>query len=189
MTANKVTSGSQHIDVHLDLPPETVADIRNGKKSVSIIDQQTQDRIHVCQGVPGAITWKQAALAFSIIAAIVGNSLMIGQKMQKFETATEQIKELQRQVTTALNVAGQHGTEFASLRADLSTMMSLYDRLDANLSNRDGHDYDNNAAIKDWNSHLKTHDVEDKMIQTQLAEINRSLERLEKYHEAARGGS
>lgn len=188
MAPDKIQQGPQHIDVHLDLPPETVEEIRSGKKSVSIIDSQTKDRIHVCQGSPGAITWKQVSLAFGIIAAIVGNSLMIGSKMQKFETATESITELQKNVTIALNVAGQHGQEFAALRTDLSTLMNLYDRIDANINVKTSDRYTGQDATKDWAQHAAIHTTEDKALQSQLLDIRRSLERLEQYHRAAAHG-
>ena len=187
MTADTIDHGMQHIDVHLDLPPETVEEIRNGKKTVSLIDCKTKDRVQLTQCVPGMVTWKQVLLAGSVIAAIAGNSIMIGSKMNEFETATDTIAELQRNVTTALNVAGQHGQEFASLRADMSTLMALYDRIDNNIDVKTQDRYTGNDSQRDWASHDKIHEQEDRMLQSQLAEIYRSLQRLEKHMQTQAG--
>jgi len=166
----------KHFDVHLDIPKEQFEELRAGRKVLVVADPQSGEKISVSHE-SNRVTWKQAGAVLSILVAIGAQMVVFGRKMEELDTTIKNIGRLQNDVTRSLLVLGQHGEQFAVLRDDMNKMLALYTQVTVELKDRTNERYRSSEASKDWRSHEKEHNAEQKLLAAELDHISRLLEK------------
>lgn len=161
-----------HIDIHADLPRETIGEIRSGKKIVTIQDRVTGDAVSVGRKSI-TVSWPLIIATLGLVATMVGAVVKTAYEAAKVQTAAESITGMKQDISTALSVLSQHGDEFSSMRKDMSTLMELYNRLDSRIQTLSL--YSNDQAQRDWASHERYIQAEHRALMNQIEAIQQRI--------------
>lgn len=161
-----------HIDIHADLPRETIGEIRNGKKTVTIQDRETGDRVSVGRRTI-TVSWPLILAFLGLVGTMVGGVVKTAFEAAKVQTAAQEITGMKQDISTALSVLSQHGNEFSSMRKDMSTMMELYNRLDTRIQSLAVYSAD--QAQRDWQSHDRYIQAEHRALMNQIEALQQRI--------------
>lgn len=164
-----------NLDIHLDLDAEQLHELRAGKKVLVLADKQSGDQVRVGTILNGPITWKQAGMFLTIIAGLATNIYFVAVRTAQIQLAIEKIDPLAQEMVTAMSVLAQHGEEFAMLRADMTTILDLYTRLDAKVDEKTKDGYTQLQANADSATHREFHRLEREAWDARLKELRTSL--------------
>ena len=161
MTTPKGPDTVSQFDIHLDLSTEQHEQLRTGKIALVLQDTKTGDQVRVGKGpMSQAITWRAAFAFVTLFCGLAANIFLLAVKTTEITNAIEKIDPLTKDVVTALSVLAQHGEEFGAIRQDMTTILTLYERLSMEIDDKTRDRYTDGDAASAQVNHREYHRLE-----------------------------
>lgn len=94
------------------------------------------------------------------IAGIIGMTVVAMQWIAEVENNVEDIPQMQRDISTALQVLADHGTELQGIRNLHSEFLGTLNGLRQDMEKRTQNRYTSEDAQKEWQLHRREHNFE-----------------------------